>query len=149
VKYVFGIAVLFAILGVGWQIGVAELHNFELQDDLKDLSAQMGFRTGAAPPLSDDDLRAAVIRKAARYDIELAPQQVTVRRGGVSHLLSGHRLHGSGEPAGVHLYAALYPFEYERPDLRKPELRLSFLRLIAGQGNRKQVREFRFRWGLP
>jgi hypothetical protein len=84
VKYVFGIAVLFAILGVGWQIGVAELHNFELQDDLKDLSAQMGFRTGAAPPLSDDDLRASVIRKAARYDIELAPQQVTVRRGGTS-----------------------------------------------------------------
>jgi hypothetical protein len=62
VKYVFGIAVLFAILSVGWQIGVAELHNLELQDDLKDLSVQMGFRTGAVAPPSDDDLRAAVIR---------------------------------------------------------------------------------------
>ncbi len=83
-KYVFGIAVLLAMVNVAWQIGMPELHNVEFQDDLKDLSAQMGFRTGAAPPSSDDDLRASVIRKAARYGIELTPQQVTVQRGGTS-----------------------------------------------------------------
>lgn len=83
-KYVFGIVVLFAIVNVAWQIGAPELHNAELQDDLKDLSAQMGFRTGVAAPSSDDDLRASVIGKAARYGIELTPQQVTVRRGGTS-----------------------------------------------------------------
>ena len=83
-KYFFGIAVLCAILSAAWQIGMPQFHNVELQDDLKDLSAQMGFRTGAAPPSSDDDLRASVIRKAARYDIQLEPQQVTVRRGGTS-----------------------------------------------------------------
>ena len=81
-KYVLGVAVLLAVLGVAWQIGAAELHNIELQDDLKDLSANLGTKTGLSSPPNEDDLRSSIIRKADRYGIELTPQQVTVRRWG-------------------------------------------------------------------
>jgi hypothetical protein len=82
VKHVVGIAVLLAVLSVVWQIGAAEVHNIELQDDLKDLTAQLGTKTGLKAPPTDEELRAFVTGKADHYGIELTPQQVTVRRWG-------------------------------------------------------------------
>ena len=69
-------------VGVGWQITPCELANVELRDDMKDLAAQLGVRSGLTSPSSDEDFRNDVLRKARKYDIQLAPEQVTVQRTG-------------------------------------------------------------------
>jgi hypothetical protein len=55
---------------------------YYFQDELQDSAAQLGWRTGVAPPNSDDELRKIVISKAARHEIQLDPRQVTVRHSG-------------------------------------------------------------------
>ena len=78
-KTILALAVIgFAILG-GWRVGSSEVANLEFQEDLHDLASQRSFRFGNAPPKSEDELREAVIRKAHEYDIDLTPEQVTVR----------------------------------------------------------------------
>ena len=79
-KYVFGIAVVVALVMAGWQILGPEIVNIIFQDELKDSAAQLGGRTGVAPPRTDDEVRDLVIRKAERHDILLDPKQVTVER---------------------------------------------------------------------
>lgn len=81
-KYVFGIAVVVALLMAGWRIAEPEVTNLVFQDDLQDTAAQVGWRTGMTGPRSEDELRDLVILKAARHDIELLPKEVTVRREG-------------------------------------------------------------------
>ena len=63
---------------LGWRVGSDEVANFQLQDDLQDLVSPNYIRY--APPRSDDDLRAAVIRKARELGVQLTPDQVTVQR---------------------------------------------------------------------
>ena len=46
------------------------------------LAAQIGNQIGLNSPSTDEDLRSAVIRKAQEHEIELEPEQVTVRRTG-------------------------------------------------------------------
>jgi hypothetical protein len=46
------------------------------------LAAQNGTRIGLYSPSTDDDLRNAVIRKAQEHEIDLEPEEVTVRRTG-------------------------------------------------------------------
>lgn len=82
-KYVFRIALVVAIIMACWQILVPEVTNMIFQDEVHDSAAQMGYRTGAAPLNSDEEIRNLVIRKAAKHDIELDPKQVTVQRSGV------------------------------------------------------------------
>lgn len=78
-KTIFVLAVLvFAILG-GWRVGSSEVSNLQFQEDLHDLASQRSFRFGNTPPKSEDELREAVISKARQYDINLTPEQVTVR----------------------------------------------------------------------
>jgi len=84
VKYAFRIAVVVVVLVVGWKFLQPVWANFELQDDLHDLAAQTSSRIGLSAPPSDDGLRDIVINKAARYDIQLDPRQVTVRRSGTA-----------------------------------------------------------------
>lgn len=66
----------------GWQIASGELANFELRDDMRFLAAQLGRRIGLNSPSTDEDLRNEVIRKAQEHEIDLEPEQVTVRRTG-------------------------------------------------------------------
>jgi hypothetical protein len=67
---------------IGWQVGSCELANYELQDDLHDMASQLGMRMGLDAPHSDEELVNSIISKAQKYDIELRPEQVTVRRRG-------------------------------------------------------------------
>jgi hypothetical protein len=81
-KYVFGIAIVVAVVMAGWEVLAPEVTSVIFQDELRDTSAQLGWRTGVAPPNSDEDLRNIVIRKAEKHDIVLDPKQVTVQRTG-------------------------------------------------------------------
>jgi hypothetical protein len=77
------VAALAAIVGLGaWKAGMSEVENMQFQDDLHDLSTQVGIGANYKSPRSDDDFRDAVIRKAREHDIDLGPDQVTVRRDG-------------------------------------------------------------------
>jgi hypothetical protein len=84
VKIILGLAVLVFVSIAGWQIGACEIANIRLRDDIQDLASQSGVRIGLTTAKSDDDFRNAVLGKARQYDIELAPDQVTVRRTGSS-----------------------------------------------------------------
>lgn len=81
VKFVLGLAVLVFVSIAGWQIGACEVANIRLRDDLQDMA---GVRIGLTSVRSDDDFRNAVLNKARQYDIELAPEQITVQRTGSS-----------------------------------------------------------------
>lgn len=69
-------ALLFGVMA-GWKTGWYEVANLELQEDMRDLATDAGFRYVVSR--SDDDLRNAVITKARGYDIDLKQSQVTVR----------------------------------------------------------------------
>jgi hypothetical protein len=84
VTIIVGLAALVAVVIGGWQVGSCELANIELQDDMRDIAAQTGSRIGLAQVRSDEDLRNAVIRKAAQHDIKLKPEQVRIERSGSS-----------------------------------------------------------------
>jgi hypothetical protein len=79
-KVIVGLAVLALAASVGWQVAACKLANTELQDDLKDMASQAGTKIGLVALKSDDDLRSAVIAKAAEHGIQLKPEQVIVRR---------------------------------------------------------------------
>jgi hypothetical protein len=81
-KYIFVIALVVAVLFAGWQVLEPEITNVMLQDELHDMSLQPAWRPGMSAPSSDEELRLAVIRGAARHDITLDPKQITVRRIG-------------------------------------------------------------------
>jgi len=81
-KIIAGAAILFLICSTGWQIGACELANVELREDMHDMASQLGPRIGHGNGLSDEGFRNEVIRKASKYDIHLAPEQVTVVRNG-------------------------------------------------------------------
>ena len=81
-KYVFRVLVAVALIWAGWQILEPVITNLFFQDELHDTAAQPAWRTGMSAPLSDDELRLAVIRKASGHDITLDPKQVTIRRSG-------------------------------------------------------------------
>jgi hypothetical protein len=82
IKIILALAVLAVAVAAGWQIVSCELANQELQSDLKDLSAQISARIGLDAQRSDAEFREAVVRRAREHDIELQPDQVTVKRSG-------------------------------------------------------------------
>jgi hypothetical protein len=81
-RRVAGIAVLYLICSAAWQIGKSELANIELRDDMRDMASQLGARIGLTSASTDEDFRKDVVRKAKKYGIQLAPEQVTVQRTG-------------------------------------------------------------------
>jgi hypothetical protein len=81
-KIIAGVAILILACNLGWQIGACELANIELRDDMKDMASQLGARIGFANAKTDEDFRNDILNKARKYDIQLAPQQVTVQRNG-------------------------------------------------------------------
>jgi hypothetical protein len=82
IKIVVGLCVFAFVISVGWQIASCEFDNYLLKDDLKDVAAMGAARIGLDKPESDDDLRAAVIHRAAEHHIRLVPDQILVRRSG-------------------------------------------------------------------
>jgi hypothetical protein len=77
------VLVLLALVGyVVWQAAACEIANMELKDDLQDLAAQVGTKIGLDPIREDAELRAMVVRRAEDHDIDLKPEQVSVRRTG-------------------------------------------------------------------
>ena len=84
VKLILGLAVLSLAIIAGWQIASCELASLELHEDLRDLAAQTGAYIGLNSFNTDEDFRNAVIRAAKRYEIQLAPEQVTVQRTGTA-----------------------------------------------------------------
>ena len=82
VKIVAAIGVVLVLCSAGWQIGKCELANVELREDMHDMASQLGPRIGYGNGLSDEEFRNQVVRKAREYDIQLAPEQVTVVRNG-------------------------------------------------------------------
>jgi hypothetical protein len=69
---------------LAWQVGACELANTEFQDEISDIASLSGFRVGLAPPMSDDDLHAAVIEKARTHGISVDPNHITIRRSGTA-----------------------------------------------------------------
>jgi hypothetical protein len=58
---------------------LCELANVELESDLRDIASQAGARIGLETMSTDEELRSAVIHKAGEHNIQLQPEQVTVR----------------------------------------------------------------------
>ncbi len=67
-KYVFGIAVVVAVVMVGWEILEPEITNIVFQDELHDVAAQAGMRIGLPVPTSDEEIRNAVMRRGTQED---------------------------------------------------------------------------------
>lgn len=84
VKIIFGLIVFALIASTAWQIAACEFANFELKDDLKDLSTMNAAKIGLEGPGSDEELRQTVIRRAAEHDIQLVPDQIFVQRIGAT-----------------------------------------------------------------
>lgn len=77
---ILGLAVLLAAAFIAWQIGACYVANSELQSYMKDLAVQNGARIGMLTFDTEEDLREKIIARAKEYGIELAPEQVKVRR---------------------------------------------------------------------
>lgn len=77
IKAIVVVAALALGVMAGWKVGWYEVANLELQEDMRDLATDTGFRYAVSR--SDDELRNTVIRKARGYDLDLKPSQVTVQ----------------------------------------------------------------------
>lgn len=82
IKIVLGVAFVVLLVTTTWQMVGAYYGNAELKQDLQDIAADVGTRIGLSQPPSQDDLRKFVIAKAANHDIQLEPDQVTVKVAG-------------------------------------------------------------------
>lgn len=76
----FVTSILLLVVIIGYQVGSREMANVDLQDDMQDLSTELGAWIGLGQPNTDQDLRMAVIRKAKEHEIELKPSEVMVER---------------------------------------------------------------------
>jgi hypothetical protein len=52
-KYILLVALVVAVVTVGGEIVAAEYTNLLFQDELRDITAQLGNRVGMAPPTSE------------------------------------------------------------------------------------------------
>jgi hypothetical protein len=75
-----GLLVL-AVIGAGfytaWSLIPPYFNNYQFQDDLDDIARRISYM-----PITDDDVKQAVIRKAQEDQIHLREDQITVSRGG-------------------------------------------------------------------
>ncbi len=76
-KLTFWIALLGALVLVGFKLIPPYFSNYELEDALKTEAVQATYSSR-----SEDDIRDEVIKHARDYDIELTPKQVHVSRVG-------------------------------------------------------------------
>jgi hypothetical protein len=78
VKAIFGFLVIIGLVYCGFEIIPPELTNYSFTDDLRNIA----MTAGANPHETDQDLVNAVVKKALEHQIELTPEQVTVKRIG-------------------------------------------------------------------
>ena len=83
-KLILGLAVLALAFAVGWPVASSELAYYELRADLRDIASQNAVRIGLASANTDEEIRAAVVRDASKYEIPLEPNQVTVENSGTA-----------------------------------------------------------------
>ncbi|HEX7425020.1 MAG TPA: hypothetical protein VF311_14200 [Terriglobales bacterium] len=76
-KLIFGVAIIAAMVMVGYKIIPPYFSNYELEDAIKTEALQATYSTR-----SEEDVRDAVIKQARNYDIALTPKQVHVSRVG-------------------------------------------------------------------
>jgi hypothetical protein len=84
VKATLGFLVIIACVYVGFEVIPPELTNYSFQDDLRTV-AMIG---GSNMHTTDQELIAAVVRKAQEHQIALAPENVTVQRIGTPGALA-------------------------------------------------------------
>lgn len=85
IKFIVAFILFALFMSIAWQLAACELANYELRDDLKDIASMSGERIGMQAQSSDEELRDAVIRRAAGHDIQLVPDQILVRRSGTAN----------------------------------------------------------------
>jgi hypothetical protein len=78
VKAIIGFLAIIGLAYCGFQIVPPELANYSFTDDLRNIA----MTGGANPRETDQDLVDAVVKKALDHQIELTPEQVTVKRIG-------------------------------------------------------------------
>ncbi len=76
-KLVFGVAIFGALILAGIKVIPPYFSNYEFEDAIKSEALQSTYSSR-----SEDDIRAAVIKQAREYDIELTAKQVHVSRSG-------------------------------------------------------------------
>jgi hypothetical protein len=76
-KLIFGVAIIAAMVMVGYKIIPPYFSNYELEDAIKTEALQATYSTR-----SEEDVRDAVIKQARNYDIALTPKQVHISRLG-------------------------------------------------------------------
>ena len=84
IKVIVGLLLFALVMSTAWQLASCEFANYEFRDDLKDIAAMGGLRVGLLAQSSDNDLRDAVIRRAAGHEIQLGPNQILVQRSGTA-----------------------------------------------------------------
>jgi hypothetical protein len=84
------ILVIVAAVYYGWNMIPPYFHNSQFQDDLDDIVRKATYTT-----ISEDDLKAAVIKKAAdSMDLKLKEDQITVTRGSAGLTITvNYRVH--------------------------------------------------------
>ena len=87
-KLILGLVILALAGAAAWQLASCEIANLELQGDMRDIAAQVASRIGLEAPNSDEELRNAVIHKAAEHGVELESAQVTVQHTGSGKTLA-------------------------------------------------------------
>jgi len=66
----------------GLQVASSNMANSELHEQMVIIGAQPGVKIGLYAPMSDDELRTAVIAKATELGIPLKPTEIDVHRTG-------------------------------------------------------------------
>jgi hypothetical protein len=84
IKAFGGILVMVAAVYLCWTVIPPELTNYSFQDDLRSIA----MVAGSNPHETDQDILAAVMKKAQQHDITLTPEQVTVTRIGTPGALA-------------------------------------------------------------
>ena len=83
VKGIIALLVIVAGIYVGWNMIPPYFNKYQFQDDLDDIARRTTYN-----PISDDDLKQAVIRKALGRDIVIKENQISLSRAGTAVAIS-------------------------------------------------------------
>lgn len=101
-KLILGIAVIVITIYLGIQIVPAYYSNYEFQDTITREALDSTYK-----PITEDDIRAQVVKDAQQYDVPISDTDVKVERSGGT---------GNGSVSiqvnyVVHVSVPLYPFD--------------------------------------
>lgn len=88
-KALIGLLIVVGGFYYAWSMIPPHFHNSQFQDDLDDVARRTSYTV-----MSEDDIKRAVISKAANSDITLKEDQITVEKGQNAVFLTVHyRVH--------------------------------------------------------